>query len=205
VSGRRRRLPTMRCGGTPRQQRCSGGRPWLEEGPAAPKEGGDGEGDSKSKQCRAVVVLIMKGGGNVVATMIQPLLMSSGTTVWTRRRPGRLGGDDAQFWWLSCGEEGGVGDKCLTAPRVEAEKKLGEEMLDVHQLKGGEGGVSGTVRHEGGRGRPVAREKQGGPVSWPLWAGSRRKGNRPGEKKIEVGPTRMNSADFDLNQISKLI
>jgi hypothetical protein len=188
VSGRRRRLPTMRCGGTPRQQRCSGGRPWLEEGPAAPKEGGDGEGDSKSKQCRAVVVLIMKGGGNVVATMIQPLLMSSGTTVWTRRRPGRLGGDDAQFWWLSCGEEGGVGDKCLTAPRVEAEKKLGEEMLDVHQLKGEEGGrvrYGATRRREG----PVGgRGKTGGPVSWPLWAGSRRKGNRPAEKKNRSGP-----------------
>jgi hypothetical protein len=125
----------------------------------------------------------------VVATMIQPLLMSSGTTVWTRRRPGRLGGDDAQFWWLSCGEEGGVGYKCLTAPRVEAEKKLGEEMLDVHQLKGGEGGVSGTVRHEGGRGRPAGgRGKTGGPVSWPLWASSRRKGNRPGEKKNRSGP-----------------
>jgi hypothetical protein len=147
----------------------------------------------------------MKGGGNMVATMIQPLLMSSGTTVWTRRRPGRLGGDDAQFWWLSCGEEGGVGDKCLTAPRVEAEKKLGEEMLDVHQLKGGEGGGSGTVRHEGGRGRPAAGEKQGVRFHGRYGLAQEERGTGPGRKKIEVGPTRMNSADFDLNQISKLI
>jgi hypothetical protein len=39
------------CGGAPRQRWCSGGRPWLGEGPIAPKEGGDGEGGSKSKQC----------------------------------------------------------------------------------------------------------------------------------------------------------
>jgi hypothetical protein len=39
------------CGDALRQRRCFGGRSWLEEGPAAPNEGGDSEGGSKSKQC----------------------------------------------------------------------------------------------------------------------------------------------------------
>jgi hypothetical protein len=71
---------------------------------------------------------------------IRSLPVSSSTTTWTRRRLRCLGGDNARFWWLLCDEEGGVGEKCSTAPRAEAEEKLGEEMLDVHQLKGG-GGV----------------------------------------------------------------
>jgi hypothetical protein len=70
-----------------------------------------------------------------------PLLVSSGTTAWTRCHLERLGGNDARFCWLLCGEEGGVGEKCSAAPRVEAEEKLGEEMLGAHQLKGGGGGV----------------------------------------------------------------
>jgi hypothetical protein len=116
------------CGGAPRQRRCSAGRPWLNEGPAAPEEGGDGEDSSKSKQCRAVAVLTMNRGGNVMAVEIRPLPTSSGTTAWTRHRPGRLVGDGAQFWWLSCGEEGGVGERCSATPHAKAKEKLGEEM-----------------------------------------------------------------------------
>jgi hypothetical protein len=120
------------CGDALRQRRCFGGRPWLEEGPAAPNEGGDSEGGSKSKQCRVVVVAI------------RSLPVSSSTTTWTRCRLKCLGGDNARFWWLLCDEEGGVGEKCSTAPRAEAEEKLGEEMLGAHQLKGG-GGVRYSV------------------------------------------------------------
>jgi hypothetical protein len=98
--------------------------------------------------------------------------MSSGTTAWTRCHLGHLGGDDAWFCWLSCGEEGGVGEKCSTVPRTEAEGKLDEEMLGVHQLKGG-GVVSGTYRHEGGRDRPVVGHGHGGTWSGGTWRGKK--------------------------------
>jgi hypothetical protein len=45
----------------------------------------------------------------------------------------------------------------------------------------------------------------GGPVWHAPVARPRKKGERAREKRKEVGPTRMNSADFDLNQIFKLI
>jgi hypothetical protein len=152
------------CGYTLRQQRCSGGQSWLGEGPTAPKKGGDGEDSSKSKQCREMVVLTVKGGGNVVVMAILPLPASSDPTARIGRRPGRLGGDDARFWWLSCGEEGKVGDKCSAAPCVEAEKKLGEVVLGAHQLKGG-----GGVRYS------AARRREG-PVSGRTRAQRRRVG-----------------------------
>jgi hypothetical protein len=116
------------CGSARRQRWCSGGRPWLGVGPAALKVGGNGEEGSKLKHCRAVAVLTMKGVGNVVAAAIWPLPTSSGTTAWTRHRLRSLGGNDTQIWWLSCGEESGVGEKCSVAPHVKVEEKLGEEM-----------------------------------------------------------------------------
>jgi hypothetical protein len=78
--------------------------------------------------------------------------------------------------------------------------------------------VSGTAWHKGGKGRLAtgpgcggarsgdARQgKTGGPVKWLLWAGSGRKGSRLGEKEKKWAQPRMNSADFDLSQIFKLI
>jgi hypothetical protein len=141
--------------------------------------------------------------------------------VVARHEGGGCGGALRQLWcsggrpWL---REGKVGDKCSVAPRAEAEKKLGKEMLGAHQLKGG-GGVSGTTCHEGGRGRPTVGPGCGGagsggtrlgkiggcPVSWLLWASSGRKGNGPREKEKKLAQPRMNHADFNLNQISKLV
>jgi hypothetical protein len=111
-----------------------------------------------------MVVLTVKGGGNVVVMAILPLPASSDTTARIGRRLGRLGGDDARFWWLSCGEEGKVGDKCSAVPCVEAEKKLGDVVLGAHQLKGG-----GGVRYS------AARRREG-PVSGRTRAQRRRVG-----------------------------
>jgi hypothetical protein len=130
----------------------------------------------------------MKVGGNVVAAVIQSLPASSSTTTWTRRRPGRLGGDDARYWWLSCAKEGGVGDKCLAAPRAEAEKKLGEEMLSAHQLKGGGGGGVRRHRHGCDRGRrwsgdvaARAGRKQERGTRGPVWGKRKENGSGPSE------------------------
>jgi hypothetical protein len=152
-------------------------------------------------KCRAVVVLTVKGRGNVVEAVIRPLLASSSTTAWTRRRPRRLGGDDARFWWVSCGKEGRVGDKCSAAPRAEVEKKLGEEMLGVYQLKGGGGCL---VRHdtkEGGArqrqdlvaaapGRAEhGRGKIAGSSFMAVMGRLRKKGEQDWGERKEVGPT----------------
>jgi hypothetical protein len=94
-----------------------------------------------------------------------------------------------------------VGDKCSAAPRAEVQKKLGEEMLGVYQLKGG-GGVSGTAWHGGGRARqrqdPVAaapgraehgRGKIAGSSFMAVIGRLRKKGEQAWGERKEVGPT----------------
>jgi hypothetical protein len=75
------------------------------------------------------------------------------------------------------------GDKCLAAPRAEAEKKLGEEMLSAHQLKGGGGGGSGDTDMG-------VTEAGAGRVTWQRVRGGNRGGahmGRSGGKRKENG------------------